>query len=410
MTTTTKHGSSRDIEKNSTSTSRKTRALGIQLRQHRTAVVLIVLAAVSATFYIVEPLFLTPLNLSNLALQTMVTAVLALSVTFVLLLGEIDLSVAAIGGSAAALMGNLSVIHRVNTWLALAMAVAAGAIFGALQGVVVNFGPPSFMVTLATSIALGGVLLLLLPESGAIDLSQSDVGSLTQTFLAPAASWVLLIVAVGVLLWLQLSGRDAVKLKSNTGRFSPTRINRAFLGPFTLLCVGAAAIVYLGQSRGVPLALVLTILLFAIGSYATSQTAFGTSIYAVGGNKQASRRAGIKVARVTIICFGLAGGLAALAGMLASARVLGVSNQSGGSYLLLQAIAAAVIGGVSLFGGRGTVWAALLGALIIGSISNGMDLLGVGTESKLLITGVILLLAVVLDAVAGRGQFRPVRE
>ena len=173
-----------------------------------------------------------------------------------------------------------------------------------------------------------------------------------------------------------------------------------------MLAAGALMVGYFNSSRGVPVAVTIMLVLYLLGWYVTSQTRLGTSIFAVGGSRAASRRAGLKIEQITIICFAICGALAAFGGIVAASRVLGVSNQSGGGDLLLQAIAAAVIGGTSLFGGRGSVWAALIGALLIGSVSNGMDLLGLTTEVKLIVTGLILVIAVTLDALVARGGLR----
>ena len=373
-------------------------------QEFRLGAVVAVLMAIWIFFYAKEPLFLSSRNLSNLALQTVVTAILALGISFVLFLGEIDLSIGAASGALAALMGRLATSGHLNEWLALAVAVVVGTIFGALQGLVVIFGAPSFMVTLGTSIALGGALLLILPLSGSIDLSQSKISQLAGSFLHPALSWTLMIATVLVLVVLKISERNKLR---GIGR---EQIMHQLGYLVILLIVGAAAVSYFNNSRGVPVAVALTLLLYLGSWYVTTQTKFGIQIFAVGGNRAASRRSGIPVERVIVICFAIAGAFAALGGIFAASRLLGVSNQSGGGDLLLQAIAAAVIGGTSLMGGRGSVWSALLGALTIGSVSNGMDLLGLGTEKKFIVTGIILVIAVTLDAVAARGKLRPQRS
>ena len=162
--------------------------------------------------------------------------------------------------------------------------------------------------------------------------------------------------------------------------------------------------------RGVPVVFAVFFALVLVSSYALTQTRFGTSVYAVGGNREAARRAGIKVTVVIVTVFGVAGLLSTLAGLIAASRVLGVSNQSGSGSLLLEAIAAAVIGGVSLTGGKGNAWAALLGALVIGSISNGMDLLDYSTAAKMMVQGSLLVAAVLIDVVINRGSLRPSRS
>jgi len=364
--------------------------------EFRLAAVGVVLLIIWMFFFWREPLFLSSNNLTNLALQTVVTGILALGVTFVLFLGEIDLSVGASSGVMAAVCGRLIVDGGMNVWLAILVAILAGAAFGVIQGLVIVMGAPSFMVTLGASIALSGLLLIALPETGSIDLSQTAIRDLTLTFLTPATSWLLLVLVVAAL-WL-LKGTERGPLRP------ASMLQRGLLVQVVLMLVaGGLVVAYFNSSRGVPMAVLFTLVLYLVAWYVTTQTSFGTAIFAVGGSRAASTRAGLKVERITIACFAIAGALAAFAGIVAASRVLGVSNQSGGGDLLLQAIAAAVIGGTSLFGGRGSVWAALLGALMIGSVSNGMDLLGLTTEVKLIVTGLILVVAVLLDALVARG-------
>lgn len=372
-------------------------------QQYRLGAVVGVLLAIWVFFYVNEPLFLSSGNLSNLALQMVVTAVLALGVSFVLFLGEIDLSIGAASGALAAIMGRLATDGGLNPWLSLAIAVAVGVAFGAIQGLFVIFGAPSFMVTLGTSIALAGALLLILPITGSIDLSQSEIAGLAGNYIDATQGWIMMLGVVVLLFLMRLTERS--KLRSIKGADLMKHVGYLI----ALLALGVVVISYFNSSRGVPVAVALTLGLYLVAWYVTTQTKFGIQIMAVGGNKAASRRAGIPVERVIVACFAIAGGFAALGGIFASSRLLGVSNQSGGGDLLLQAIAAAVIGGTSLMGGRGSVWSALLGALTIGSVSNGMDLLGLGTEMKFIVTGAILVIAVTLDAVAARGKLRPVR-
>lgn len=392
----------KQIESGSNLSIREKIAAGLG-QEFRLGAVLIVLLVIWLFFYTREPLFLSSRNLSNLALQTVVTAILALGISFVLFIGEIDLSVGAASGALAALMGRIATDGHMNAWLSVAVAVLVGVLFGALQGFVVIFGAPSFMVTLGSSIALAGGLLLVLPTSGSIDLSQSPILHLAGSFLDPSLSWALMLLIVFILFALRVTERNRIRKE----------IMSTFLKNFTylalLLIMGGMVVGYFNNSRGVPVAVALTLLLYLLAWYFSTQTKFGIQIFAVGGNRAASRRAGIPVERVIVICFAIAGGFAALGGIFAASRLLGVSNQSGGGDLLLQAIAAAVIGGTSLMGGRGSVWSALLGALTIGSVSNGMDLLGLGTEKKFIVTGLILVLAVTLDAIAARGKIRPVR-
>jgi D-xylose transport system permease protein len=363
--------------------------------------VLVVLVLVWVFFAIMNPRFLSPINLSNLTLQIAVTATLALGLVFVLLLGEIDLSVAALSGVCAAVTANLAVNAGWDPILAILVGLALGVGWALAQAVIVLYGAPSFIVTLAGSLALGGVLLLLLPEAGQIVLSGSPLRVIAGSYLPEGLGWAaaaLTVILTAVFYYVRYNSRRTRHLRSS--------VVSGVVIPVVAVAVLSSVIVLLMNShRGVPVMFAALMAIVAILAYITSQTRFGVRLYAVGGNREAARRAGIPVGRTILIAFGLAGLFAALAGIFAASRLLGVSNQSGGGTLLLEAIAAAVIGGTSLFGGKGTVWSAVLGALLIGSISNGMDLLGLPTEAKLIVTAIILVAATVADVILSRGTF-----
>jgi len=264
------------------------------------------------------------------------------------------------------------------------------------------FGAPSFVVTLGGSLALGGALLLLLPDAGQINLATTPIADIAGTYISPSLGWILLAGGLGLVAALRL-----LRLRQGPGG-GVGRRDLGVLVPTVLAAVAAVAI--LNSYRGVPVAVAIFLGLLVALWYLATQTRFGTYLYAVGGNVEAARRAGIDVPRLRVVTFALAGGFAAIAGIIAASRLLGVSTQSGSGTLLLQAIAAAVIGGASLFGGRGSVWAALLGALLIGSASNGLDLRGSPDEVKLIVQGAILVLAVAIDAVVSRGSLLPRNE
>jgi D-xylose transport system permease protein len=372
---------------------------------YRLVPVCIALALIWLFFAVTTDSFLSPRNLSNLSLQIVVTGVLALGLVLVMLIAEIDLSVAALSGVCSAIMAALIVEQGWSPVLAVVVAVGAGALFGAAQGTVVVFGAPSFVVTLGGSLALGGALLLLLPDAGQINLAETPIADVAGTYIPPALGWVLL--ACGLALAAVLRLRRLRRLRQGTrGAAGPRDLG--VLLPTALAAVAAIAI--LNSYRGVPVAVAIFLGLLVALWYLGTQTRFGTYLYAVGGNVEAARRAGINVPRLRVVTFALAGGFAAIAGIIAASRLLGVSTQSGSGTLLLQAIAAAVIGGASLFGGRGSIWAALLGALVIGSVSNGLDLRGSPDEVKLIVQGAILVLAVAIDAVVSRGSLLPRNE
>jgi D-xylose transport system permease protein len=291
-----------------------------------------------------------------------------------------------------------------NTLIAIVMGVLFAVGFQTLQGIIVVLGPPSFIVTLGASLVLTGMLLKVLPSTGQFNLSGTPLGAFASKYIstgwAVAASVVLLVVFAAARLstWKRHRSRG---LNASVA---------SLVVPLAVTVVGTiAALNVFSRYRGVPVPFAIFFGLVLVSSYALTQTRFGTSVYAVGGNREAARRAGIRVTAIVLAVFGIAGALSALGGLIAASRVLGVSNQSGSGTLLLQAIAAAVIGGVSLSGGRGTAWAALLGALVIGSISNGMDLLDYSTSAKMMVQGSLLVAAVLVDVIMNRGSLRPSR-
>lgn len=364
--------------------------------------VLAVLAVIWAFFASQAPAFVSARNLSNLSVQIVVTGILALGLVLVLLVGEIDLSVAALGAVTSAVMARLLVQAEQPPVVAITAGIATGVAFGAVQGLIVTrFRAPAFIVTLGSSLILQGVLLQLLPRTGQIPLAGTVVELVTGSYLVAVTGYVVAVAAtalVGLLLFQTY--------RHNLRQEHPTSLLRRVLLPTAACLAGSVAVVaLLNAHRGVPVAVLVLLGSLGVMAYVTTQTAFGTYLYAIGGNAEASRRAGIRVRHVKIATFALAGGFAALAGLVAASRTLGVSSQSGSGTLLLEAVAAAVIGGASLFGGRGSVWAALLGALVIGSISNGLDLLGADAQLKLIVQGSILILAVAVDG-ALSGGFR----
>jgi D-xylose transport system permease protein len=239
-----------------------------------------------------------------------------------------------------------------------------------------------------------------LPDAGQIGLANSPLRFIAGAYLDRSVGWVLalaIIIGYAANCWAQFRARRRVGLDAN--------VLMHIVLPSAVVAVGTLVAIYvLNSYRGVPVVVAILMAMLVLLSYLTTQTRWGLRIYAVGGNREGARRAGIPVTRTLLWCFAAAGFFAALGGIFAASRLLGVSSQSGGGSLLLEAIAAAVIGGTSLFGGRGVVWSALLGALVIGSISNGMDLLGYPTEAKLAATGLILVLATLSDVVISRGS------
>lgn len=362
--------------------------------------VLFALMLIWGYFAWANPLFISPRNLSNLSLQIVVTSIVALGLMFVLVIGEIDLSVAASGAVSAAISAGLAVNSGVDIGFAVALGLGTGAMIGAIQGAVVTwFRAPAFIVTLGMSLILQGILLDLLPEgTNLISLVGTPLGKIATLYLPKAWGFGLLGIMVALYFLLALQSWRAQRSNGLNSPFA----RQVLLPAAGILLVGVAAVSVFNAYRGVPALVAFLLVLLAVLSFITTQTRFGLYLYAVGANAEAARRAGISVPFVRIAAFTLTGLFAALGGLIAAGRVLGVSPDSADTTLLLEAIAAAVIGGVSLFGGRGSVWAALTGALVIGSVSNGMLLINASTQTRLEVQGAILTLAVVLDAVLSR--------
>jgi len=359
--------------------------------------VLILLAVVWTIFGIAHDRFLTAGNLTNLTLQVAAVATISIGVVLVLLLGEIDLSVGAVSGLAGAVMATLSVKHGWSATTAILAALGAGALIGTFQGfIATRFEIPTFVVTLAGLLAWQGALLQLLGDTGTLNISSPGILKLTETFYSDAVGWGMAAVASAAIAALALHQRRR-RARAGLAVVSPVTLALRIGAPIVAIVVTVAI---LNADRGVPLSVLIVVLLAVFFHHVSQRTTFGRHIYAVGGDTEAARRAGIGVAKIQTCVFALAGTLAAAGGILAASRLLAVNQSSGGGDLLLLAIAGPVIAGVSLFGGRGSVWGALLGALVIGSISNGMDLLALQSSVKFMVTGGVLLVAVILDAIA----------
>jgi D-xylose transport system permease protein len=346
--------------------------------------------------------FFTATNFSNLIVQTAGTATIAIGVVFVLLLGEIDLSigyVSGVGGVVVAELQQAGSNHDIGGAGAIALAIVAGLIIGALQGsFVALIGVPSFVVTLAGLLIWQGAIIKALGIQGVIGIQSNLVNNVANYYFSDLAGWIFAAIvtglyalgAVGVWVTRRRAGLDP-------GNPTLTVLRVAMIG------VGAFVVVAIcNNARGVPFAGVLVVGLVAFWSYIARRTTFGRHVYAVGGNAEAARRAGINVARIRILVFMISSAMAALGGIVLAARLSSVDLTAGSGTILLDAIAAAVIGGTSLFGGRGYVRSALLGALVIKTIENGLDLLGQTDWVKDVTTGLILLAAVTLDTVSRR--------
>ncbi|MEK9520938.1 sugar ABC transporter permease [Streptomyces sp. NPDC087908] len=347
--------------------------------------------------------FLSAQNLSDLSQQIVGTGMIAVGIVFVLLLGEIDLSVGSVSGLCAAIFAVLNVLNGMNEWLALLVAIAGGAAVGLIQGFFfAKVGVPAFVVTLAGNLAWNGLMLQVLGTSGTVNIpSESIVSRLYSTiYHSPAAAYV--AAAVGVGLFLAASLLDAQRRRAARVPFRP--LSEIVLRTVVIAALAFATAYILNQYQGLPLALLIFLVLLVVLDFVLRRTTYGRRIFAVGGNIEGARRAGISVPFVRMTVFSIAGTMAAVGGLFLAGQIQSASQTSGGGNLLMNVIAAAVIGGTSLFGGRGTVWSALLGALVIGSIQSGMNIMGVSNAVQFMITGAVLLAAVVVDSLSRRSQ------
>ncbi|MEV0667991.1 sugar ABC transporter permease [Actinomadura luteofluorescens] len=352
---------------------------------------------------ILNPVFLSSANLVNLALECVPVGVIALGVVFMLLVGQIDLSVGSVSGLSAAVVAVLFVDHGWPSWLAIVTAVAVAVALGWFYAKVFNrLGVPSFVITLAGLLGWLGVQLWVLGPKGSINLPfDSRLVTFAQLdFLPP---WLAYALAAAGAAGLYLTGHNRAAQRRRAGL--PATTERTLVLRSAALLAGlVVAVWYLNRDRGVGWMFVLFLALVLMTHYVLSRTKYGKSVYAVGGNVEAARRAGINVRTVYASAFVMCTTLAAIGGILAAARLAAANQSSGGGDVNLNAIAAAVIGGTSLFGGRGNAFAALLGILVIQSISSGLTLLNLDSSYRFMVTGAVLLLAVALDSVARRSR------
>jgi D-xylose transport system permease protein len=365
--------------------------------------IVLAIVLITAFFYSKNPNFVSATNLNNLIIQTAGTATIAFGVVFVLLLGEIDLSVGFVSGLAGITVAQIQLpgsSHQLPGLIAIGVAMLAGISIGAFQGAFVSIlGVPSFVVTLAGSLAWEGLILRELPQ-GVIVIQNNTVNNIANYFFSPTAGWIVAAVMSAGYALIVLRGIVNRRRRGLSGESLVPEV-----GKVVGVAVLASLVVYWSNTdprRGVPFAGLLVIVLLIIWTFVSTRTTFGRHVYAVGGNTEAARRAGINVTRIRMIIFMISGAMAALGGVIFASQLRSVDLSAGGGTILLDTIAAAVIGGVSLFGGRGHVRAAVLGALVIAMIANGTDLVGYSASTQYIITGAILLAAVTLDAVSRR--------
>jgi len=364
--------------------------------------VIVALIAITAFFSYKSTVFFTAINFDNLIVQTAGTAIIAIGVVFVLLLGEIDLSigyVSGVGGVIVAELQQAGTNHNFGGLGAIVIALIAGLMIGAAQGsFVALIAVPSFVVTLAGLLIWQGAILKALGTEGVIGIQNNFINNVANYFLSEEAGWIL----AGVVVLAYVLGAVGSYVSRRRAGLDTGDLTLTVLKGVSIAVIAFGVVAICNHSRGVPFAGVLVVALVGFWSYVARRTTFGRHVYAVGGNAEAARRAGINVARIRIFVFMISSMMAVLGGIVLAARLNSVDLTAGSGTILLDAIAAAVIGGTSLYGGRGYVRAALLGALVIKTIENGLDLIGQSDWVKDVTTGVILLLAVTLDTVSRR--------
>jgi D-xylose transport system permease protein len=364
--------------------------------------VLVFMVAIVVFFTLKVSVFFTAVNFDNLLPQMSQVTVMAIGVVFVLLIGEIDLSIGFLSGLCSVVVAELQIPgsgHDFPWWVAILCALAVGALIGAVQGSFVAFlGVPSFVVTLAGYLAWNGLIIQLLGTQGVITIYDHQINDISNYFFPAWFGWAL-AAAVTAGFALMVSGRVVSRRRAGLAIGHPL----VLLFPMLVWSSAAwAAVAVANHDRGVPFAGVLMVALLVFWTYIAQRTTFGRHVYAVGGNAEAARRAGINVSFIRVAVFSISGLMAAVGGIVAASFLQSVDLTAGSGTILLDAIAAAVIGGTSLFGGRGFVKAALLGALITQTIQNGIDLVGYSDAVKDIVTAIILLAAVTLDTVSRR--------
>ncbi|MBQ1028236.1 sugar ABC transporter permease [Micromonospora sp. C95] len=360
-------------------------------------------------FSILRPSFLSAGNFANLFTQGAAVTLIAMGLVFVLLLGEIDLSAGFASGVCAAVLANVVTVLGYPWYVAVAAAVLTGMVIGTILGLLVaKIGIPSFVVTLAGFLAFQGVVLLLMEQGRNISVRDPVLVAIANRNLPPLLGWALAAVAV--------AGYAAVQLLRYRNRAArglvtdPMAVVLARIGGLAVILGLAVYVLNLERSRnvlisslkGVPIVVPIIAVLLVVWTFVLHRTSYGRHIYAVGGNKEAARRAGISVDRIRISVFVICSTMAAIGGIVAASRANSVDPNTGGSNVLLYAVGAAVIGGTSLFGGKGRVLDAVLGGAVVAVIDNGMGLMGYSSGVKYVVTGVVLLLAASVDALSRR--------
>ncbi|MDP3894979.1 sugar ABC transporter permease [Nocardioides sp.] len=381
------------------------RTFGNRLRGGELGVLPVVLGLIiiCTVFYAMEPRFLSSRSIVGITQFAAPVGIIALGIVLVLLLGEIDLSVGSVSGLAAASMAVLVVSHGQSMLVGILAALAIGVAIGVGYAVLhTKLGVPSFVFSLAGLLGFQGLLLYVLGRQGTVNLP--DESFLVQfarfSFVNETVSYLLVLVVVAVFLATQFATVATRRKAGLSTAWVPLILTKA-----ALLGIGLALLTYyVNLDRGWGYLWIFFVLLVILMDFALRRTRWGRHVFAVGGNEEAARRAGIKVTRVYVSVFVLCSTLAALGGLLAAGQLTSVSQASGTTDTNLTAIAAAVIGGTSLFGGRGSAYAAMLGIVVLQAIQTGLNVVGVDSSVRFMVTGGVLLLAVAIDSVSRRAR------
>ena len=367
------------------------------------------IVALGLLFFALRPdTFLTPRNMANLADQAAPIIILAMGLVFILLLGEIDLSAGVVSGVCAAVMAKLLLDAGSPWYVAVLAAIVTGVLIGLFTGSLVGLvGIPSFVVTLALFLGWQGFTLRLIGEGGTVPVRDPVISAISDRNMPVTLGWVLAIVTIAAYAAVELNRFRSQRAKGLA--HAPFAVVLVRIGVIAAVVVLVTAVLSLDRApavgvvlAGIPYAIPLIVILLLLLSFVLGRTSFGRHVYAVGGNAEAARRAGINVTRIKVAVFVIGSTLAAISGIVAAARLGSVAPGSGGGNTLLYAVGAAVIGGTSLFGGRGRVRDAVLGGLVVAIIANGLGLLGTEAYLNFIITGAVLLLAASVDALARR--------
>jgi len=365
--------------------------------------VIVGLVVIWTVFASLNPIFLSADNLVNLLFDCSTTGVIALGIVCVLMLGQIDLSVGSMSGFASALVGMLWVNQEWPLAAAIVVALGVGGLIGVLYAALFNrLGMPSFVATLAGLLAILGLQLYVLGASGSINLPYgSGMVDFGQLMVIPAVVSHLLALVPGIVILL---GGLRTRTRRQAVNLSAPSVASLVVRVVAITVLLEVVVAYLNRGRGVPLMFGLFLALAVAMDYALRRTRWGRSMNAVGGNREAARRAGINVNMIFTSAFVLCASLAALGGVLTAARLASASQQAGTGDVNLNAIAAAVIGGTSLFGGRGSAYSAVLGIIVIQSIASGLTLLNLSSSLRFMITGAVLAIAVIVDSLARQSR------